>query len=187
MRLVIAPGASGSAATMAPYVDGLRSRGMDARAIDIPKGRAEQAVAVYRDRSAVDAHTMIGGQSYGGRVASLLAATGVPVAGLVLFCYPLHRPGHPEWEPRTEHWPEIGCPVLMLSGDADPFARVDLLRRAVAERLPLAELVVYPRIGHGLGPVLADALDRIAGFMEARSGVTAADRSPSRVEGSADR
>src|SRR5665811_2505062 len=42
--LVLGHGASGSAATMAPYVAVLRARGIDARAIDLPKGRAERAV-----------------------------------------------------------------------------------------------------------------------------------------------
>ncbi|MEA2672780.1 MAG: uncharacterized protein QOG45_3000, partial [Chloroflexota bacterium] len=93
---------------------------------------------------------------------SMLAAE-EPVAGLVLLSYPLHRPGHPE-ELRTEHWPRIGCPVLLLSGCADPFARVDLLRAAVP-LLADARLVTYPRIGHGLGPVLDDALDQIAMFV----------------------
>jgi len=170
MRLVIAPGASGTAKSMAPYVAGLGARGIEAVAIDIPKGRAEGAVDAYAARSGADAETAIGGQSYGGRVASLLAARDVPVGGLVVFCYPLHRPGHPEWKPRTDHWPRISCPVLLLSGDADPFANVDLLRRAVERRLPAAELVIYPRVGHGLRPVLDDALDRTAAFLRAAAG-----------------
>ena len=56
--------------------------------------------------------------------------------------------------------------MLLLSGDADPMARIDLLRAAVT-RLPNAELVVYPRLGHWLGSVLDDALDRVAGFARA--------------------
>ena len=82
---------------------------------------------------------------------------------MVLLSYPLHRPGHPE-QLRTEHWPRIACPVLLLSGEADPFARLELLRREVG-RLSAAELVTYPRVGHGLAPVLDDALDRIAAFV----------------------
>jgi predicted alpha/beta-hydrolase family hydrolase len=97
-------------------------------------------------------------------VASLLAAD-EPPAGLVLLCYPLHRPGHPETaEERTAHWPRIHCPVLLLSGEADPFARIELLRDAVP-RLPAAELVTYPGIGHGLDRVRDDALDRIAAWL----------------------
>ncbi len=105
----------------------------------------------------------VGGQSFGGRVASLLA-TEHPFRALLLFSYPLHRPGFPD-QLRTAHWPSIRCPVLLLSGEADPFARVDLLRREVA-KLRRSELVTYPRAGHGLkGADLEDALDRIAEFL----------------------
>jgi pimeloyl-ACP methyl ester carboxylesterase len=52
----------------------------------------------------------------------------------------------------------------LLSGEADPFARVELLRKAV-KRLPHAELVTYPRLGHTLKPVLDDVLDRTAAFL----------------------
>ncbi len=112
-----------------------------------------------------DERPIIGGQSYGGRVASLLAAADVGAyAGLVCFSYPLHRPGDPDWLARTAHWPSLHLPVLLLSGEADPFARVDLLRRACQERLASAELVTYPGVGHALRPVLSDALDRVAAF-----------------------
>jgi len=163
MIVHLAHGASGSAASMRPHVDGLAHRGIEAHAIQLPVGKAEKAVAVYeRQVDSIDAD-VIGGHSYGGRVASMLAAQTHPL-GLVLLSYPLHRPGQPEWETRIPHWPSIGCPVLLLSGDSDPFARIDLLRLAV-ERLSDAELVTYPRIGHGLTRVLEDALDRIASFV----------------------
>ena len=165
LPVLLAHGASGTAESMRAHVDGLRTRGIEATAIDIPKGRAERALPVYAARlAALGGRTVIGGHSYGGRVASMLAASeeGGNVAGLVLFSYPLHRPGHPD-EQRTEHWAEIRCPVLLLSGDADPFARIALLRQAVST-LNDAELVVYPRVGHGLAPVLDDALDQVAAF-----------------------
>jgi predicted alpha/beta-hydrolase family hydrolase len=149
---------------MRPHVDGLRARGVDAHAVDLPRGNAERAVPVYAARlGEVRGTAIVGGHSYGGRVASMLAAGGqAGVGGLVLLSYPLHRPGHPD-EQRTEHWPRITCPVLLLSGESDPFARVDLLRAATG-LLPDAQLVTYPRLGHGLLPVLDDALDRIAAF-----------------------
>jgi uncharacterized protein len=166
MRVVLAHGASGSAASMRPHVDGLRRRGVEALAIDLPKRRAEAAVDAYREAAGELAGEIIGGHSYGGRVASLLAADETP-AGLVLLSYPLHRPGGSEWRERVAHWPRIGCPTLLLSGEADPFARLAWLRQAVP-LLPNAELVTYPRLGHGLAPVLDDALDRIAAFASAQ-------------------
>ncbi|MBA2570930.1 MAG: dienelactone hydrolase family protein [Chloroflexi bacterium] len=171
MRVVLAPGASGTAATMRRYVDGLAARGIAADAIDIPKRRAEDAVDAYAAASRSDDATVIGGQSYGGRVASLLAARPeTRVDGLVLISYPLHRPGAPDWEPRTDHWAGIRCPVLFLSGEADPFARIELLRLAIAQRLPDATLHTWPRVGHGLRPVLNEAIERIASFVESLAG-----------------
>jgi predicted alpha/beta-hydrolase family hydrolase len=166
IHVYIGHGASGTAASMARHVEGLRRRGVPATAIDLPRRRAEDAVPVLRQIVPDGPGVAVGGQSYGGRVASLAAAEpDTSYVGLVLFSYPLHAPGdHDAWEARTSHWPAIRCPVLLLSGEADPFARLDLLRAAVP-RLRAAELVTYPRLGHTLKPVLEDALDRAATFL----------------------
>ncbi len=167
--LVLGHGASGTAASMRPWVDGLAAHGLAALAIDLPRGRAERAVPRFEAAIATSGRTALGGHSFGGRVASLATATllddGVPVAGLLLLSYPLHRPGSPEgWPERTAHWPRLRCPVLLLSGGSDPFARAELLREAV-RLLPDARLVTYPRVGHGLGAVLDDAVARAAEFV----------------------
>jgi len=161
-------GASGTAASMQPWVDGLRKRGVATEAIDLPRRKAEDAVPAFQSVVPAQPTTVVGGQSYGGRVASLAAAEPEsPYRALVLLSYPLHRPGAPEtWEARTAHWPAIRCPVLLLSGESDPFARLQLLRDAVP-LLRDAELVTYPNLGHTLRPVLEDALDRVAGFVSA--------------------
>lgn len=165
VRLYLGHGASGNAASMAPFVDGLRTRGLAADAVDLPKRRAEDAVPAWRAAVPDGAGVVAGGHSYGGRVASLAAAEGAGYAGLVLFSYPLHPPGKPErTDARMAHWPSIACPVLLLSGETDPFARIELLRAKVS-MLPRAELVTYPRLGHGLRPVLDDVLDRVARFV----------------------
>ncbi|HXG40272.1 MAG TPA: alpha/beta family hydrolase [Candidatus Limnocylindrales bacterium] len=173
MRVYLGHGAAGTAASMAPFVDGLRRRGIDATAIDLPKRRAEEAVPALLRVAPPGPSTVVGGHSYGGRVASL-AAAGQTYAGLVLLSFPLHRPGHPELGPRVAHFPRIGCRVLLLSGEADPFARLDLLQAAV-ERLPRAELVTYPRLGHTLLPALDDALDRVARFVRELEAAPAGD------------
>jgi uncharacterized protein len=147
---------------MQPYIDGLRKLGIEASALRLPKGAAERAMQPLRDQVGAEfATSVIGGHSYGGRVASMVAAE-TPPAGLVLLSYPLHRPGHPE-ELRTGHWSEIACPVLLLSGDRDQFARIDLLRASV-KLLALAELHIYPGMGHGLLRVADEVADRIATF-----------------------
>jgi predicted alpha/beta-hydrolase family hydrolase len=165
-QLFLAHGASGSAAGLAPQIAGLARRGIEAAAVQLPKSRAEAAMSVYLAVAPPSPATAIGGHSFGGRVASLIAAEHA-YGGLVLLSYPLHAPGASErWEERTAHWPKVACPVLLLSGDRDPFARIALLREAV-RRLPNAELVVYPGVGHGIGPVFDDALDRVAAFVRA--------------------
>ena len=149
---------------MKPYLDELTRRGVRAHALRLPRGSAERAMRPLREQVGEGLATaVIGGHSFGGRVASLVAAE-TPPAGLVLLSYPLHRPGHPE-ELRIEHWPRIECPVLVLSGDRDQFARVDLLRGAV-EQLPHAELHIYPGLRHGLTSVAGDVGERIAGFAD---------------------
>ena len=151
---------------MTPFVAGLRRRGVEAVAIDLPRRKAEDAIPAFHLVVPSAGDVAVGGHSYGGRVASLAAAEpGSPYRALVLFSYPLHPPGSPErTAPRIAHWPAIRCPVLLLSGESDPFARIELLRTSVG-LLDRAELVTYPRLGHTLKPVLDDALDRAAAFL----------------------
>lgn len=158
---------------MAPWVDGLRARGFEAFALDLPRRRAEDAVAAFEAQVPDGPGAVIGGHSYGGRVASL-AAAGVGraqgaaprgYAGLICLSYPLHRPGAPETAAaRTAHWPVIAVPSLLLSGASDPFARIDLLETAMPA-LVRGRLVTFPRLGHTLQPVLEDALDLVAAFL----------------------
>ena len=147
---------------MRPWVTELAAHGVQATALDLPKSNSDRAIGVFRQALEQQPGAAIGGHSYGGRMASMLAAD-QPVSALVLLSYPLHRPGHPD-ELRTAHWPRIGCPVLLLSGDRDPFAKVDLLRHE-ASSLRNAELVIYPGLGHGLLAVRTDAAARIAAFL----------------------
>lgn len=168
--LLLGPGASGGVERLAPVIRALEGLALIARAVPLPRGAAERAIPIYRGAiaDAVSGPLLIGGHSFGGRVASLLAAEGEPrVRGLVLLSYPLHAPGrHEAWDVRTEHWPRLRIPVLLLSGESDPFARIDLLRAAVTQRLDGtdAELVTYPGLGHGLAPVVDDVAARIAAF-----------------------
>jgi predicted alpha/beta-hydrolase family hydrolase len=165
-RVFLGHGAAGTAESMRPWVTELAGHGVRATALDLPRSNNDRAIDVFRRSLDEQPGAAIGGHSYGGRMASLFAAAH-PVSALVLLSYPLHRPGHPE-ELRTAHWPRIDCPVLLLSGDRDPFAKIDLLRREVAS-LRGAELVIYPGIGHGLLSVRVEAAARIAAFLVNRT------------------
>src|ERR687895_728497 len=168
-HILLAPGASGNPKQLAPHASGLRERGHDVEIVSLPKGTVERAIPIYREAIGPEpASVVTGGQSFGGRVASLLAVDEPPKA-LVLFAYPLHAPGrHEAWRERTAHWPRITCPVLLLSGESDPFARIDLLREAVGQ-LPAATLVTFLGVGHGVEPVLEQALDEVDAFLRANT------------------
>ncbi|MGH3690578.1 MAG: alpha/beta hydrolase family protein [Microbacterium sp.] len=72
------------------------------------------------------------GKSYGGRMASMAAAEGMSVDGLVYLGYPLHPPGRPD-KPRTEHLPSISVPQLFVEGTNDPFIQpISQFEEAVA-------------------------------------------------------
>ncbi len=162
MRVVLGHGASGTAASMRPYVAGFKRRGVDAVAVDLPRGVTEKAVPVFIKTSGRGRDVVGGGQSFGGRVASM-AAVEADFGALVLFSYPLHRPGRPD-ELRTAHFSSIRCPTLFLSGDRDPFARLDLLKDAV-KQVREGRLEVFAGQGHGLLKVLDAALDVATAFL----------------------
>lgn len=118
--------------------------------------RADRTVPGYRAvlaaaREAVGdrRHWVIGGKSYGGRVASLLAAAGDPVAGLLFYGYPLHPPGKPE-SLRVDHWPEVHVPALFLQGDRDTFCDLELLETHLLKLPRRATLHVVPGGDHSL-------------------------------------
>jgi predicted alpha/beta-hydrolase family hydrolase len=140
---------------MRPYVDGLRKRGIDAIAIDLPRGRAERAAPAFTPYTG----EFVGGHSFGGRAASLAAAEGDFVA-LVCFSFPLAGRA----AERTAHFERIRCPVLIVNGRDDQLAPAHEML-AAAGRLPFGQLVLIEGAGHGLGGHLEEALDLAAGFL----------------------
>jgi pimeloyl-ACP methyl ester carboxylesterase len=173
VRIYLGHGASGNAASMKPWVDGLRARGHDAHAVELPKRKAEDAIAAFEAQVPDEPGIVVGGHSFGGRVASLSAAgvgrpdgePGRAYLGLVCLSYPLHRPGAPETSAaRTAHWPRIAIPALLLSGTSDPFARIDLLEASMP-LFPDGRLELWPKVGHGLLQVREAALEHIVAFL----------------------
>jgi hypothetical protein len=92
----------------------------------------------------------LGGQSYGGRQASLLAAAEPALAGgLLLLSYPLHPPGRPA-QLRTAHFPKLEIPALFVSGTKDAFGTIQELETAIRLIPAATRLVPVPGAGHSL-------------------------------------
>jgi uncharacterized protein len=109
-----------------PYMEAGR-RSPDGPAAAVTAWRAAMKSAASRAGAAPVA---AGGKSYGGRMASVAVAEGMPASGLVFLGYPLHPPGKPE-RIRDEHLYGIEVPMLFLHGTGDPFAQPDLLSGVV--------------------------------------------------------
>jgi hypothetical protein len=86
-----------------------------------PRDREGLRRAMEAIRSRVSGHVFLGGHSYGGRQASILASEQPQItAGLLLLSYPLHPPRKPA-QLRTEHFPGLKTPALLVHGSRDPF------------------------------------------------------------------
>ena len=115
-----------------------------------PADRTGLKDAVTVLRGIVPGRVFLGGQSYGGRQASMLAAEEPELAAaLLLLSYPLHPPGKPE-QPRTAHFPALRTPSLFVHGPRDSFALSDELRGALALIPAPVSMVEVPAAGHDL-------------------------------------
>lgn len=89
-----------------------------------------RAVDVLRQRTS--GRIFLGGHSYGGRQATMLAAEQPQLAaGLLLLSYPLHPPRKPA-ELRTAHFPQLNTPALFVHGSRDPFGSHQEMSSALA-------------------------------------------------------
>lgn len=120
-----------------------------------PPGSAERdqrglAAAVAAVRRQSSGRVFLGGHSYGGRQASMLAADqpGL-VDGLLLLSYPLHPPQRPG-ELRTAHFPRLQTPALFVSGNRDGFGSIDELGSALTLIPARTELLTVNGAGHEL-------------------------------------
>jgi len=107
--------------------------------------------AVRAMRRIVPGKAFLGGQSYGGRQASMLCAEDPSVAdGLLLLSYPLHPPGKPE-QLRTQHLPNLRNPVLVVQGTHDPFGSIPEIQSAMKLIPAKMSLLPVDGAGHDLG------------------------------------
>jgi predicted alpha/beta-hydrolase family hydrolase len=121
------------------------------------------AVGAMRARAL--GRVFLGGHSYGGRQASILAASEPGVAdALLLLSYPLHPPGR-AGDLRTAHFPDLKTPALFVHGSADPFGSLDELESARGLIPARTSLLTVDGAGHDLlrgrrqaGPELAERI-----------------------------
>lgn len=117
---------------------------------DAARDRQGLRNAVQAMRKIASAKVLLGGQSYGGRQASMLLAEEAVADGLLLLSYPLHAPGHPE-KPRIEHLPKLQAPTLFVHGTRDPFGTIDGIENARKLIPGKSELLAIDGAGHDLG------------------------------------
>lgn len=188
--LVLTHGAGGdcNAPLLVALCEAFAQRGWTALRCDLPYRQARpngpprgsdkedraglrRAVEAMRRQDA--RHVFLGGMSYGGRQATMLAAEEPDVCdGLLVLSYPLHPPGKAE-QLRTKHLPQLQIPALFVSGDKDPFGSPEELRSALRLMRGKPELMIVEGAGHDLGygkrarAKAADLPSRIcAGFLK---------------------
>jgi uncharacterized protein len=127
----------------------------------------KRAVELLRQKTSGPVY--LGGHSYGGRQASMLAANEPGIAaGLLLLSYPLHPPRRPE-QLRTAHWSKLSTAMMFVHGSRDPFATLEEMNSAMnllPARHTLLEIdgVGHELLGHKANPDLATKI--VAAFTD---------------------
>jgi predicted alpha/beta-hydrolase family hydrolase len=130
-----------------------------------------RAVSLLREK--VRGPIFLGGHSYGGRQATMLAAEDSQVVdALLLLSYPLHPPRKPG-QLRTSHFPKLNTPAFFVSGTRDPFGTIAELESAL-KLIPAAHgLHEVEGAGHDLaikksfGDLPARVVSEFRSFFEA--------------------
>jgi uncharacterized protein len=122
-----------------------------------PRGDADRdrqglrrAVEVMRARVEIRGRVFLGGHSYGGRQASMLAAAEPElVDALLLLSYPLHPPKSPK-QLRTAHFPQLRTPALFVHGTRDGFGTLEEMTAALKLISARTQLLPVERARHEL-------------------------------------
>jgi predicted alpha/beta-hydrolase family hydrolase len=118
---------------------------------DAARDREGLREQVLRIREKKAKSVWLGGHSYGGRQASMLAAESPELADqLLLLSYPLHPPRKPD-QLRTAHFPQLRTPALFVHGARDPFGSPEELKAAMALIPAETALVEIEGARHDLG------------------------------------
>jgi predicted alpha/beta-hydrolase family hydrolase len=115
------------------------------------RDRAGLRNAITAMRGIAHGRIFLGGQSYGGRQATMLCAEETElVDGHLLTSYPLHAPSRPE-RPRIQHLPSLRTPALFVHGTRDPFGSVEEMQAALKLIPAKTRLLPVNDVGHELG------------------------------------
>jgi len=114
------------------------------------RDRAGLRSAIAAMRRLTAGGVFLGGHSYGGRQASMLAAAEPQsVEGLLLLSYPLHPPKKPA-ELRTKHFSSLRVPALFVHGTRDEFGSIPEMQSALSLIPARTELLPIAGAGHAL-------------------------------------
>ena len=128
---------------------------------DAARDREGLREQVLKAREKKPERIWLGGQSYGGRQASMLAAENPDlVDALLLLSYPLHAPGKPQ-QLRSAHFPQLRIPALFVHGSKDPFGSLEEMKSALPLIPAATRLLEVEGVGHDLGRKPADLVPRI--------------------------
>ena len=159
-------GANANAPLLVALADAFSASGFTVLRCDLPfrqlrpsgppqRGSAERdqqglRAAVESIRRLTSGRVFLGGHSYGGRQASMLAAAQPRfVEALLLLSYPLHPPQKPT-ELRTAHFPHLQTPALFVHGIKDGFGSLAEMETALKLIPARTELMVIKGAGHEL-------------------------------------
>jgi predicted alpha/beta-hydrolase family hydrolase len=107
--------------------------------------------AVSELRKLISGRMFVGGHSYGGRQATMLCSDEPSLAeGLLLLSYPLHPPRKPD-QLRTQHFPQLNTPALLVHGTRDPFGSIEEMELALTLIPGKKSLLTIEGAGHDLG------------------------------------
>lgn len=169
--VILAHGAGGNrtAVPLLALSEALTAAGMAVARIDLPYRQLRpkgppSAARSNRDREGIRAAldvvsarlpgipAAIGGHSYGGRQASMVAAEDPSgISALVLTSYPLHPPGKPE-RLRIEHLPQLTVPTVIAQGERDPFGSPTEIEQYFAVVSAPVRILPIAKVGHDLAP-----------------------------------
>lgn len=109
-----------------------------------------RVVSIMREQK--NSRIFLGGHSYGGRQATMLASEEPQLAdGLLVFSYPLHPPRKPN-QLRTSHFSRLTTPTFFVHGTRDPFCTSTEMSSAL-ELIPAPHVVLeVDGAGHDLLP-----------------------------------